>query len=666
MMPEIGKTIGQYTLLEQIGTGGMATVYRAKQSKLERDVAVKIMHQTFLADAAFMARFEREARIVARLDHPNIVPIYDYDQVNGVPYLVMKYVNGKTLKRRLNEDGALPLEDIIKVTDAIGGALSYAHRQGILHRDIKPSNIILDEQGTPYLMDFGLARIAKVGESTMSADMMIGTPFYISPEQAQGEKDIDHRADVYSLGVVLYELVVGQPPFTGETPFIIVHKHIFNVPTPPSQINPDIPPEIDAVILKALAKAPADRYDSADELARAFKDAVRRSGLSRLKADRAAAAAQYKRDHPSPVPENVRAGRDFTVIPSPYESSQTARVKASQIADEVVGRVRDTVFDIRAQVQDHGFSNRVREKMVSVTEQIENAADRPGISRALRLNRPSQIERDFGMREEWVRARVEKQIEERRGFIGHLITFILVGGIMFMVGQNVIPEIIIQEADPELLPLAQVNLALAALFPWFGALIAHGIGTFKNTGGRVRRMRNQIDKTMTERYGDDWVDTATDRQYRPVRNAVKSRFSATYDFFQTFAVLGSIWALFAGAWPSINNFFITLMQTEGDLDALAAYQSAPPLPMILGFAFMIPLFILAARALLNPLVGAPAREREIARELARSRASSKRKNETRGDLWEESAAAERDVRLTGDGELTESFVEEIQQQRRTR
>src|SRR5690606_9931903 len=215
-----GQVIGPYKIVEQMGQGGMATIYKAYHARLDRMVAIKVMHQAFLEDQNFLSRFEREAQIVAKLEHPHIVPVYDFAEHEGQPFLVMKYIEGQTLKA-LNERGALPLEEIVRIMPPIAAALDYAHRQGVLHRDIKPSNIILDNQGTPYLTDFGLARMAQSGESTLSTDMLLGTPHYISPEQAMGRRDLDSRTDLYSLGVVLYELVVGRVPFSADTPFAV-------------------------------------------------------------------------------------------------------------------------------------------------------------------------------------------------------------------------------------------------------------------------------------------------------------------------------------------------------------------------------------------------------------------------------------------------------------
>lgn len=267
-----GLQIGPYRILEQLGQGGMATVYQAYHASLDRYVAIKVLHQAFLEDPSFLARFQREARLVARLEHPNIVPIYDYAEHEGQPYLVMKYIEGETLKARLQR-GPLNASEVQTVIETIGAALAYAHKQGILHRDIKPSNVILSKDGSLYLADFGLARIAQSGESTLTTDMILGTPQYISPEQAMAKKDLDAGTDIYSLGVMLYEMTVGRVPFSADTPFSVIHDHIY-APLPlPSTVNPKISPDLERVLLKALAKDRADRYLDVPSLVEAFKQA---------------------------------------------------------------------------------------------------------------------------------------------------------------------------------------------------------------------------------------------------------------------------------------------------------------------------------------------------------------------------------------------------------
>ena len=275
----IGENVGAYRITDRLGQGGMATVYRAYHAKLNRYVAIKVLHPAFREDPDFLTRFQREAQIVAALEHPNIVPVYDYSDHNGQPYLVMKFIEGATLKARIS-DKPLTIEGVVQMMTATGYALTYAHDKGVLHRDIKPSNILLEQNSDqPFLADFGLARIAGAGESTMSKDMMLGTPQYMSPEQAQGVRDLDAGTDIYSLGVIMYELLVGRVPFNADTPYAIVHDHIYTPLPLPSKINPQIPPNVEAVLLKGLAKDRADRFASAAEMVDAFRVAVEESGM---------------------------------------------------------------------------------------------------------------------------------------------------------------------------------------------------------------------------------------------------------------------------------------------------------------------------------------------------------------------------------------------------
>jgi len=269
-----GQNVGPYRILDQLGQGGMATVYKAYHAALDRYVAIKVLHPAFREDPSFTARFTREARVVARLEHPHIVPIYDFSEFEGQPYLVMKFIEGETLKARLARS-PLSAGEAVRVIEAVGRALAYAHSKGILHRDVKPSNVLLVPDGGIYLADFGLARIAQSGESTLSSDMLLGTPHYISPEQAQGVKNLDQGTDIYSLGVVMYELAVGRVPFNADTPFSIIHDHIFTPLPLPHVINPKVPESVERVLLKALAKDRKDRYPDVDSLVRAFLDAIR-------------------------------------------------------------------------------------------------------------------------------------------------------------------------------------------------------------------------------------------------------------------------------------------------------------------------------------------------------------------------------------------------------
>ena len=276
----IGETVGSYRVVAQLGQGGMATVFKAYHPGLDRYVALKVLHPAFKEDSNFAQRFRREARIVARLEHPNIVPVYDYAEHRGLAYLVMRFIDGETLKARLRR-GPLRPDQIVQVARDLGAALDYAHQQGILHRDIKPSNVLLagdpadpDALGHIFLADFGLARIAESGESTLSRDMMMGTPQYISPEQARGDKELDVGADIYSLGVVLYEMVTGRVPFNADTPYSIIHDHIFSPLPLPTSIRPDLPEPVERVLLKALSKEHTDRYASVQNFVDAFTAAM--------------------------------------------------------------------------------------------------------------------------------------------------------------------------------------------------------------------------------------------------------------------------------------------------------------------------------------------------------------------------------------------------------
>jgi tRNA A-37 threonylcarbamoyl transferase component Bud32/tetratricopeptide (TPR) repeat protein len=266
----IGENVGPYRIVEKLGQGGMATVFKAYHPSLDRYVAIKVMHPALQSDPNFLARFQREARIVARLDHPNIVPVYDFAEHRGHPYLVMRFVEGETLKAHLQRE-PFSTEEALRLMRAVGDALAYAHGSGVLHRDIKPSNVILTPEGHFYLTDFGVARMAEAGESTLSRDMMVGTPQYIAPEQAKGETNLDARTDIYSLGVVLYELLVGRVPFQADTPYAVIHDHIFTPLPMPRSINPAVSESLERVLLKALAKEREDRFQSVEELVQAVE-----------------------------------------------------------------------------------------------------------------------------------------------------------------------------------------------------------------------------------------------------------------------------------------------------------------------------------------------------------------------------------------------------------
>jgi eukaryotic-like serine/threonine-protein kinase len=269
----IGENIGPYRILEELGQGSMATVFKAYHAALDRYIALKVLHPAFKTDPNFLERFEREARFISGLEHPNIVPFYDSSEYEGYPYLVMKYIEGETLKARLKK-GPLKDTDILAIARSVGAALTYAHKKGILHRDVKPSNVLLSTDGEVYLADFGLARLVATSDSTLSAELLIGTPQYISPEQASGVEDLDARTDVYSFGVMLYQLTVGRVPFDAELPYAIVLDHIYKPLPLPREIKPSLSKEMESVLVKALAKDRDERYPDADSLVRAFETAL--------------------------------------------------------------------------------------------------------------------------------------------------------------------------------------------------------------------------------------------------------------------------------------------------------------------------------------------------------------------------------------------------------
>jgi serine/threonine-protein kinase len=254
---------GRYQVEARIGSGGMAEVYRGFDPVLNRTVAIKVLHSQFARDTSFVQRFRREAQAAARLNQPNIVGVYDTGADDGTQYIVMEFIEGRTLAEFMQTGRRPTPVQAAEIAQKIAAAIAAAHAQGVIHRDIKPGNVMVTRDGTVKVMDFGIARVLGP-ETAPQTSAVLGTASYLSPEQAQGGP-VDARTDIYSLGAVLYELLTGQPPFTGDTPVAVAYKQVNETPAVPSSINPDVPARLDAVVMKALSKNPSNRYQTAQE-----------------------------------------------------------------------------------------------------------------------------------------------------------------------------------------------------------------------------------------------------------------------------------------------------------------------------------------------------------------------------------------------------------------
>ena len=257
--------MGRYELTHLVARGGMAQVYRAVDLQLDRPVALKVLFPELSVDKTFVERFRREAQAAANLSHPNIVPVFDWGEDDGVYFIVMEYIDGRSLSTVLRDPQKMPPNQIAQIGAGVAAALAFAHRHGVVHRDVKPGNILITPDGEVKVTDFGIARAMNTEESLTQTGAVMGTAAYFSPEQAEG-KTVDARSDIYSLGVVLYEMAVGRPPFTGDSPVAVASKHVRDQPVLPRVANPACPAALEAVIMKAMAKDPAARYGSAEEM----------------------------------------------------------------------------------------------------------------------------------------------------------------------------------------------------------------------------------------------------------------------------------------------------------------------------------------------------------------------------------------------------------------
>lgn len=310
----LGTVVDGYEITSLIGHGGMATVYKARQISMDRIVAMKILPRQYIDDDTYIQRFDREVSIVSRLEHRAIVPVYDHGEHHRQPYIVMRYMPAGSVDQCIADD-TLGLERISKILNQIAPALDYAHSKSVLHRDLKPSNVLLDDEGGAYLTDFGIARILGESASTITTQGVVGTPAYMSPEQAQG-LSLDNRSDIYSLGVMLFEMVTGRRPFESETPYGVAVMQVTTPPPPPTRYKPTLPHPVERVLLKAMEKQPDKRYQTTVALATALEQAINAPDESIR--DTQPRPVQLQNTLPSPPPQPPVHAPDFT--PPPYSA----------------------------------------------------------------------------------------------------------------------------------------------------------------------------------------------------------------------------------------------------------------------------------------------------------------------------------------------------------
>jgi serine/threonine-protein kinase len=301
----IPEKIDRYEIKNELGRGGMATVYQAYDPRFERDVALKVLPREFLHEAEFRARFTREARTIAALEHPAIVPVYDFGESDSQPYLVMRLMSGGSLMDRL-EKGPIPMAEATEILRRIGSALDQAHRKGIIHRDLKPSNILFDQYGEAYLADFGIVRLSASSNALTASGSLVGTPTYMSPEQVYGNKELDGRSDIYALGVILYQMLTGEIPYQADTPARMMMAHVMDPVPHILEKRPDLPADCDRIITKAMAKERDERFQTATDLTQALSTATQRSApldLPPLPVEQETAVPPTPTSTPQPQPK---------------------------------------------------------------------------------------------------------------------------------------------------------------------------------------------------------------------------------------------------------------------------------------------------------------------------------------------------------------------------
>ena len=632
-----GQLLGPYRIEAPMGQGGMATIYRATQQRLGRVVAIKMLHPVFLQDTTFLARFEREAQIVARLDHPHIVPVYDFSDYNGQPYLVMKYIDGTTLKMA-QADGPLPPAEILRLLTPIADALDYAHRQGVLHRDIKPSNILLAGDGTPWLTDFGLARMAALGSSTLSGDMMLGTPHYISPEQALGSQNLTAATDLYSFGVVLYELVTGRVPFTGDTPYAIVHAHIYDPLPAPRSINPNIAPAVEAVLVKALSKEPAQRYPTAAALIEAYRAALNANQP----------IEPVTRSEPAPEAEALLGGMDpfdalagtVTLPPDMATASSFGSMAAAAPVEDV--KPKRTVIETSFDLSDVSGSLRaagesLRETFEGMSEGGSEADDdiaAPGDEAALRR-------------------RVERQLKKKSSLWKNALAYVVVIPIMWVV-YGLSSGIFGPNPSDASLPLALMQFPWPAvvMLGWAAGLAGDAIETYHRTGARAAQRIARLHEAFRADYGPQWYRSAPRKDLKALRKRVDKPYKKNIDFQKNIAsfafIIPMLWIIYG-----FSSGFISAQIAGGDATVNAA----------LGFPWpLIVMFIWGLNIINDGLsVRSAARtESAVEREMERQRSMAGAAN------WPDEKAKNDDhddsTRIGEDGELTDSLAREIERE----